>query len=114
AVLRVLDVILQGLVRIPPDVGGSGPVAAALELLNPQPPGTVEELAVKIGRVYPQHERFMKLRRERWLALLDGLARTELPDPPDSLESKLRAHLDAHWIVIDCLGLPLANTLQKV
>ena len=56
----------------------------------------------------------MKLRRERWLALLDGLARTELPDPPDSLESKLRAHLDAQWIVIDCLGLPLANTLQKV
>jgi hypothetical protein len=56
----------------------------------------------------------MKLQPERWLALLDQLARTELTVPPETLEAKLRAHLAAQWIVVDCLGLPLADTVRLV
>jgi hypothetical protein len=137
AVRRILDMILNGLVRVPEDtgkgVGGpsgdqsnssssrtvgptlkSGAVAAAVELLNPRLPATVDELAAKIDCVYAENERFMKLQPERWLALLDQLARTELTVPPETLEAKLRAHLAAQWIVVDCLGLPLADTVRLV
>ena len=111
---RVLDMTLTGIVRAPERAAACDAVAAALELLSPTPPATVHELAITIGRLYSQHERFMKLRQESWLALLDALARTQLPSPPEALESKLRAHLDAQWIVVDCLGLPLADTMRGV
>jgi hypothetical protein len=114
AVRRILDMILNGLVRVAEDTGSYGAVAAAVELLNPRLPGTVDELAAKIDCVYAEHERFMKLQPERWLALLDQLARTELTVPPETLEAKLRAHLDAQWIVVDCLGLLLADTVRRV
>ena len=133
-VQRVLDMMLKGLVRAPGDwsegvrepsdslskeagdagVPPVGAVTAALELLNPRPPGTVDQLAATIEIVYGQHQRFMKLRPERWLALLDQLARTELVDTPESLEVKLRAHLDTQWLVVDCLGLPLRDTARRV
>jgi hypothetical protein len=122
AIRRVLDMMLNGLVRAPEDSGESavgpapqkGPAAAAMELLNSRPPGTVDQLAEKIECVYAEHRRFIKLRPERWLALLDQLARTQLAVPPESLEVKLRAHLDAQWVVVDCLGLPLADTARSV
>ncbi len=114
AVQRVLDMMLNGLVRVPENAHASRAVAAARELLNPQPPGDVDQLAAKIECVYAEHERFLKLRPEPWLAMLDQLARTELAVPPESLEVKLRAHLDAQWVVVDCLGLPLADTVRRV
>ena len=104
--------ILNGSVRVPEDSSDSRAVAAAGELLKPQTAMTLGELSTKISRVYPEHERFMKLRPEPWLALLDQLARTELSASPEPLETKMKAHLDAQWIVVDCLGLPLADTVR--
>jgi hypothetical protein len=114
SVQRILDMILKGLVSAPEDLGQCGPVAAALEFANPRPPATVEELSAKLNCLYAEHRRFMKLRPEAWLALLDRLARTEMAVSPPLLEAKLRAHLDAQWIVVDCLGLPLADTVRGV
>lgn len=114
AVQRILDMILNGLVRVPEDPRNCRAVAAAVELLNPRLPDTVDQLAAKIDCVYAEHERFLKLRPERWLTLLDQLARTELTVPPETLEAKLRANLDAQWIVVDCLGVPLAGTVRRV
>lgn len=114
AVQRILDMILNGLLRAPEDPGNCRAVAAAAELLSPCAPDTVGQLAAKIECVYSEHGRFMKLRPERWLALLDRLATTELAVLPVTFESKLRAHLDAQWIVVDCLGLPLADTARRV
>jgi hypothetical protein len=117
AVRRVLDMILNGLVRASEGAGAgcySRPVAAAAELLNPRMPDDVDQLAARIALLYPEHERFMALRPEPWLAFLDRLASVDLPVIPASLESKLRAHLDAQWIVVDCLGLPLIDTIRAV
>jgi hypothetical protein len=114
ALLRVLDMILNGLVRTPDGICKSGPVAAALELVKPQSPDTAGKLAERIDCLYAEHERFMKLRPERWLELLDKLAKTDLAERPANLEMKLREHLDAQWIVVDCLGLPIAGTVARV
>jgi len=54
----------------------------------------------------------MKLRSEHWLTMLDRLAKAELNVPPEPLETKLRSHADAQWIVVDCLGLPLADSVR--
>jgi hypothetical protein len=114
ALLSVLEMILDGVVRTPDDFGTSGPVAAALELLTPRPPATVDQLAATIACVYAEHDRFMKLRREPWLSLLHRLASAELAVPPASLETKLQENLDAQWIVVDCLGLPLAGSVRRL
>jgi hypothetical protein len=90
------------------------PVAAAMELLKPALPRTVDQLAAKIGCLYAEHERFMKLRPTRWLALLDQLVAAELTPPPERLDVKLCARLDAQWVVVDCLGLPLADMMRRV
>jgi hypothetical protein len=113
-VRRVLDMILNGLVRVPEDVRLCASVAAARELLNAEPPATVSELGGKIAVLYTQHERFMKLRKAHWLELLDRLARTELQTLPANLDSRLRDHLDAQWVVLDCLGVPFADTVCRV
>jgi hypothetical protein len=114
AVRRILNMILNGLVRAPNASETCRPVAAALELLNPQMPGTVEELAAKMDCLYTEHERLMSLQPERWLQMLDQLASPDLEVRPETLETKLRAHPDAQWIVVDCLGLLLADTVRKV
>jgi hypothetical protein len=114
ALLSVLEMILDGVVRTPDDFSTSGPVAAALELLTPRPPATVDQLAATIACVYAEHDRFMKLRREPWLSLLHRLASAELAVPPASLETKLQENLDAQWIVVDCLGLPLAGSVRRL
>jgi hypothetical protein len=114
AVLRVAEMILDGLVRTPESANDGPVVAAARELLHVRPAGTVEELAARIECVYSQHERFMKLRRQLWLEMLERLAGAKLDVPPESLESKLKSHIDAQWVVVDCLGLPLAATVRTV
>jgi hypothetical protein len=114
AIQRVLDMVLKGLVRAPEHVEGCGPVTAARELLNPSSPCSADELAKTIQSLYMQHGRFMKIEPQRWLALLDRLATAELPGEPRPLEERLREHLDAQWLVVDCLGIPLLDVLQSV
>jgi hypothetical protein len=112
--LRILEMILDGLVRPPQAATGSGAVAAAGELLNPSRPRTAAELEALATLLYEQHQRFVRLRRQPWLARLDQLANETLPELPDNLELKLRQHIDAQWVVVDCLGIPLVRTVRSL
>ena len=113
-ILRILDFMLQGTMRLTEKPPSRGPVAAALDLMRPTTPGCIEELAARVRCLYEQHPRFLKLRPREWLAHLDDLASMELPEPVDPIETRLRAHADAQWIVVDCLGLPLIETVAAV
>jgi len=111
---RVLDMILNGLIRIPEDSSLNGAVGAAAALLSPTRAQNAAELAAKIERLYEQHERMVKLRPEHWLALLDRMACAMPEAAPERLEAILENHLEAQWIVVDCLGLPLAGILPSI
>ena len=114
AVEQILDMILKGQATLPGDQRGCDAVMAACELRNPRLPCTADQLAQKIECLYSQHARLIKLNPEAWLALLDRLATAELADTTDRLELKLRAHADAQWIVVDCLGVPLLSTIRSL
>ncbi len=114
AILRILDLLLNGLVTAPVSPVAHGPVAAAIELLRPSRPPSAEALADTITCLYEQNERFLKLRPQIWLAHLDELAEMELPEVPGEIDTLLRARLDAQWILIDCLGSALVRSMQKI
>jgi hypothetical protein len=111
---RILQMILDGQVRPPETRPARGPVAAAMELLDPRPPVSAEELAGKIENLYAQNERFRQLRRQPWLALLDKIASVELTFVPEDLDVKLHSHLESQWVVVDCLGIPLMNAVRDL
>ncbi len=113
AVLRILDLLLKGLVPLP-EARYTGPVAAALELLRPSHPENAEALAEKVTRLYEQNARFLRLRPQLWLTRLDDLAESTLTGCPEELDALLQRHLDAQWILIDCLGLALLNTAREL
>ncbi len=112
--LKILDLILQGAVRLPEQTPACGPVAAAVDLLRPSPQATAAELAARSRRLYEQHARFIRLRPQQWLTHLDSLAGTDPADGAEALEIRLRAHTNAQWIVVDSLGLPLVETVREV
>lgn len=112
AVRKVIDMMLNGLVAPPSPVPDSGPIAAAIELLNPSQPDRPEALAEKISCLYEQNERFLKLRPQLWLTHLDEVAQVTLSSPPDALDSLLSRHLDTQWVLVDCLGLPILNAVR--
>ena len=114
AVDRLLDFLLNGLVPMPGLPPSCGPVAAAFELLKPSRPATPEALAEKITCLYEQNERFLRLRPQLWLSRLDELSETALQTLPEELDALLQRHLDAQWILIDCLGLALLKTVQEL
>jgi len=109
---RVLGWLIDGHIGLPEsDWRGSSIVGAVAELLHPASITTPEDLAALSERLYRAHERLLALARERWLAHLDALARTSLPGIP-ALTDVLRANLDAQWLLVDCLGMPLVNALK--
>ena len=113
AIRRILSMVLDGLVPAPKSRPSRGAVAAALELLAPQQPASPEILAEKVSSLYQQNERFLELRPQLWLTRLNQLAEIELSPSPCLLASVLRRHLNAQWIVIDALGLPLLATVRE-
>ncbi len=112
--LRIVELLLQGLVRTPETMPASGPVAAALDLMKPVPPRTPAELAQRARILYEQHSRLLRLRQQPWLEHLDRLARTDFDGAPAPVEKRLREHADAQWIVVDCLGVTLAAAAEAV
>ena len=112
--LKILDLILQGTVRIPERPPARGPVSAALDLMRPSLPATAAQLASRARCLYEQHARFFRLRPQQWLTHLDALATTKPSEAVEAIESQLHAHSDAQWIVVDCLGLPLVETVGAV
>ncbi len=113
AIQRILDLLLSG--QTPAPVApASGPVAAALELLRPSRPATAEDLASTITCLYEQNERLLKLRPQLWLAHLDELAETALKSPPGEIDALLQKHIEAQWILVDCLGAALTGTVRAL
>src|SRR5262249_8379295 len=98
----------------PNQTAAGGAVLAARELITPKIPGNAAQLAQTIECLYAQHARFMKLEPARWLELLDRFATAQLVPEPDHLDVKLHQHLDAQWVVVDCLGVPLLSPLRDL
>ncbi len=113
AIQRILQMLLDGTVRAPERPPASGPVAAACEMLNPRAPVSAADLAATTANLYTQNARFLHLRPREWLARLQELAGARLPEPPPALDQALRSRLDAQWIVVDCLGLPLLGAARR-
>lgn len=74
---------------------------------------SVDGLVREVSLLYEQHNRLVHLRREPWLARLDGLARAELANHVPDLDALLREQLDAQWVVVDCLGVLLADAVRE-
>jgi len=114
AILRILEMLLSGLLRAPAPRPSSGAVAAALDLLEPSHPDSAEELAGLLACLYEQSGRFLKLRPQLWLSHLDRLATIQLKKTPEDLVRLLQLRMDFQWIVVDCLGIPLARAIQDI
>jgi hypothetical protein len=108
-VARVLAWIAEG--RIRPGAGAAEVALAARELCDPSAPGTPEDLAVLAARLYAHHERLVRVARQPWLRRLDEIARAAVDEPPPLLDA-LESRAGAQWLVIDCLGLPLAGGVR--
>ncbi len=113
AVNRVLEMILDGRVSVRPDGGFSGVVGAALELLEPSEPATAADLARRIGSLYSHCARFMEIRPKEWLSRLNRIANARLEPEPPRLTELLKANADCQWIVIDCFGAALVDTVKE-
>jgi hypothetical protein len=113
-VVKVLDMLLSGLIPAPQERPSSGAVAAALELLDPRPPADAAGFGELLTNLYEQTDRLMKLRPQLWISHLEKLASIKLEKPPRPLNELLQSHMEAQWMVIDCLGLPLMKTVQSI
>ncbi len=113
-IIRVLEMFLDGSIPPPPERPRSGPVAAAMDLMQPENPRDASGFCELLECLYEQSERFLKVRPQPWLSRLETLAQIKLEKPPESLSSLLQPHLDAQWIVVDCLGIPLVKTVRSV
>jgi hypothetical protein len=113
-VLRVLEMLIDGLIRAPEREPASGAVAAALALMRPRLPQTAEDLARQVTLLYEQNERALRLRPQAWLSHLNDLAEAKLEPTPRALIEVLRAHCGTQWLIIDCLGLPILRTLEEI
>jgi hypothetical protein len=113
AILRVLELLLSGAVRPADPVNSSGAVAVAFDLLSTRRPSTPEELSRQAIRMYSEHERFVRLRPHEWLSRLEDLAARDLPSVP-KLEAILQPRLNCQWVVVDCLGVLLLDSVKQV
>jgi hypothetical protein len=114
AVLRILDLLLNGVIPFPDPPPSSGPVAAAFELSFPTQPATAEDMAGKIPCLYEQNPRFLKLRALAWLDLLDRWATAKLAQELPQPDRLLAKHSMAQHIIIAGLGMPLLKTIEAI
>jgi hypothetical protein len=112
AVLKILGIVLDGLVRLPEAGSRCGALLAAADLVRPERPATAVALAALTASLYRQNRRFLKLRPTAWLARLNGLADSGPAEMPPPLHEVLQGRLGAQWVIVDCLGLPLLETVQ--
>lgn len=113
AVDRILGWLLDGQLLAPSTNQASPLVAAARELIQPSRPDSASLLAATAANLYAAHHRLLRLAPKPWLARLEELALTTLPDAPPDLMTVLKNHGGAQWLVIDCLGLPLLAATEN-
>ena len=114
AILRIMEFVLDGAIQPPARIPSRGPVAAALDLLQHRTPKDAAALAERLACLYEQSGRLMRLRPQPCRSRLESLAGIKLEKTPDSLNKLLQDHMEAQWIIVDCLGLPLLGTLRSV
>ncbi|MGH8580009.1 MAG: hypothetical protein ACREVK_07795, partial [Gammaproteobacteria bacterium] len=111
---KLLQWISDGHIPLPEPVDPKDPLLAAVAmLLRPTAPANATELARSAQAMYLAHARLQRIRGERWLGCVNGLAETTLSGLPPLVEV-LKAHSVAQWVLIDCLGLPLVLSLEPV
>ena len=111
---RILEWLMDGHIPlVNPRPQPETVVFAVHELLHPQTPSTPEELANLCESLYRHHVSLNRLAGKNWLDHLESVSRTKLPPLP-SLSDRLKEHPSAQWLLIDCLGLPLLDPLNKV
>jgi hypothetical protein len=113
-ILRVIEMLLNGSIRPPAVRPEYGTVAAALDLMDPKPPGGPEALMHAVTCLYEQSDRLIRLRPQEYLLRVEQLAETRLASMPEDLNRLLQSHMDDQWIVVDCLGLPLVRTVRPI
>ncbi len=109
---QICQWLLDGRICHPKNAPDSGPVAAAMHLLNPVIPDSADGLARRLTLLYSHNDRFLRLRPDPWLAMLERFANASLSQPIANLEEILRIRMSSQWIVVDALGLPLFDTAQ--
>jgi len=111
---KVLQWLIDGHIAFPIFDDLKDPLAVAVAtLLLPTAPENAAELARNAHAMYLAHARLHRIAGERWLARLNALGETTLSDLPPLVEV-LKAHSNAQWVLIDCLGLPLVSHLEPV
>jgi hypothetical protein len=112
ALERIMAWLLAGRIRTPSAQAASPLVAAAIEVLEPSAPAAPGDVARLSERLYRQHSTMLRVGGKPWLERLDGLAAAPPPAGVRDLTDVLRERLDAQWLILDCLGLPLLGTLR--
>jgi hypothetical protein len=110
---RVLGMILEGLILKPRQLPEFGAVRAAFDLLNSSVCLNPQALAKQSTNLYLQHRRLAHLRPQPWLSYLESVANASLSEEPGELAALLRNESAAQWVVMDCLGLPVLETLLE-
>ncbi len=110
---QILGMMLDGRVLPPAQLPAQGPVRAAADLLLKKTPLTLAALATQAANLYKQHDRFMNLCPQPWLEYLNQIAQAKLVEQAEELGSLLHSHQDLQWLVVDCLGLPILETVHQ-
>lgn len=113
-ILKTVEMLLNGSIRPPAVRPEYGIVAAAVDLMDPKPPGGPEALAHAVTCLYEQSDRLIRLRPQEYLSRVEKLAGTRFESMPEDLNRLLQSHMDDQWIVVDCLGLPLVKTIRSM
>jgi hypothetical protein len=110
---RLVRWIVEGRVDRPSRDGASPVVLAALEIVDPTRPCSAEDLRRLSHCLYRHHGLMTRVAGERWRARLETLATVELESALEGIVDALKTRLAAQWVVIDCLGLPLLETVRE-
>ena len=112
---RIVGWVLEGQVALPEAAEGSWPLLeAAREVLKPSVPDSPDDLARLAALLYHQHPRLARIAGETWLERLNELAHSVVPSAPAELVDVLGDEQERSWLVVDCLGLPLLETVVPV
>jgi hypothetical protein len=113
AVNRILQWIAEARVQVGDPYQASPSVFAAAHLARPVAIETPQDLADCVERLYLAHQRLHGISKRHWLKRLDEIARTSPVCEVRPLTDVLKEHIDAQWVVLDCLGLPLLSMLRS-
>jgi Family of unknown function (DUF6079) len=109
---KILSWLIDGHIPLPGAIAdGRSLCSAVAQLLHSSQPATPEALSQLCEGLYRHHRLLYNVAGRRWLERLETLARTPLADLPPLTEI-LQQHADAQWLILDCAGLPLFDSVK--